>query len=50
MSNDIIAEFKSASEAYRQTGINNSAIGMCCKKKRKTAGGFCWEYKKPTYI
>ena len=39
--------YPSISEAERQTGINNSHISEVCKKnKRKTAGGYHWEYCK----
>lgn len=40
----VIAEFISANEAYRQTGINGSSICSCCKGKLKTAGGYIWRY------
>lgn len=40
-----IAEYKSAKEAYRQTGINDTTIGLVCKGKGKTAGGYIWKYK-----
>ena len=35
----------SISDASRQTGINSSGIGCCCKYLQKTAGGFIWRYK-----
>ncbi len=41
----IIAEYKSAMEAERQTGIKH--IPSVCRKERKTAGGYRWEYKEP---
>ena len=31
-------------EAYIQTGINESNIGMCAMGKRKRAGGYHWRY------
>ena len=42
----IINTFKSISEASRVTGINRGNINQCCLKhgKRKTAGGYEWEY------
>lgn len=40
-----IAEFSGISEAARITNINSGNICMCCNKKRKTAGGYQWEYK-----
>lgn len=36
--------FDSATEAERQTGIPNSHIIAVCKGKRKTAGGYHWQY------
>lgn len=44
-SGNIIAEYQSAKEAFRQTGINDTTIGLVCKGKGKTAGGFIWRYK-----
>ena len=32
------------SEAHRKTGINQGRITQCCKGKRKSAGGFHWQY------
>ena len=43
---NIIAEYESIKQAEKETGINNSKITMCCKGKRKHAGGFCWRYGK----
>ena len=28
----------------RKTGIDDSSISKCCRKKRKTAGGYIWRY------
>ena len=36
--------YQSAREAMRQTGIGCSKIGECCKGKRKTTGGYHWNY------
>ena len=41
---NFIAYYISALQAKRQTGVNNSNIGECCKGKRKTAGGYIWRY------
>ncbi|MBR6517149.1 MAG: hypothetical protein IKT40_09975 [Bacilli bacterium] len=38
--------YSSAKEAKRQTNINDTTIGLCCKDIRKTAGGFHWKYYK----
>ena len=40
----IVKRWASMSEAERCLGISNSKITMCCKGKRKTAGGYKWEY------
>ena len=45
-SNQIINEFITASEAARKTNISRSNIGETLNKKRKSAGGFKWIYKK----
>ena len=35
----------SISEAETITGINYSMISECCSNKRKTAGGYIWQYE-----
>ena len=40
----VIAEYPSAMEAERQTGIKS--IHKVCRGEGKTAGGFVWKYKK----
>lgn len=40
-----VAEYPTAAEADRITGINRTTIGLVCKGKGKTAGGFVWKYK-----
>ena len=40
-----VAEYPTAAEADRVTGINRTTIGLVCKGKGKTAGGFVWKYK-----
>ena len=49
---EIIAEYKSASEASRQTGIGRANIYNVCRhyiskdgKRYLTAGGYKWEWK-----
>lgn len=45
-----IAEFDSPTLAGEKIGIDSSCIVKCCKGKRKTAGGYKWEYSEaPTY-
>lgn len=45
LSGNKIQEWPSMSEAQRQLSISNSKITLCCKGKRKKAGGFIWKYK-----
>ena len=40
---NLIREYISTQEARRLTGINH--IASCCNGKRKTAGGYTWQYK-----
>lgn len=41
----LVSEFQSIRDAERATGIKNSTINSCCKKRIKTSGGFIWKYK-----
>lgn len=41
----IVAEYNSLTEASEITGINRGNIGSVCQGKRKTAGGYNWKYK-----
>lgn len=41
-----IAEYQSASEAQRVTGIFSSNISFSCNHKNRKAGGFDWYFKK----
>lgn len=43
---NIISVFESSCIAAKTTGVNQSKISLVCNGKRKTAGGFRWEYKK----
>ena len=36
--------FQSTMDAERETGIPNTNIGLVCRDKRKTAGGYHWNY------
>lgn len=42
---NLVAEFPSAAEADRSTGIKYSSISQCCSGLRKTAGGYAWKFK-----
>ena len=44
---ELVAEYKSAQEAEKITGINQGNISMCCNGRYgyKTAGGFIWKFK-----
>lgn len=39
-----ITEYQSANDASKATGINQGNISLCCLGKRKTAGGFVWQF------
>ena len=36
--------FESTMDVQRKLGFSNSTISACCNGKRKTCGGFHWEY------
>ena len=40
----IITIYNSLSEASTKTGISEGNISMCCNKKRKSAGGYIWNF------
>ena len=44
--NEILHFYPSTAQAYRETGISQSGISMCCSggRNRKTAGGYIWKY------
>lgn len=44
--------FDSGTQAGKETSTNASHITQCCKGKRKTAGGYKWEYaeQSPPYL
>ena len=44
--NIVVNEFYGTLEASRITGIAHQSIWACCKRARKSAGGFQWRYKK----
>ena len=41
---ELLASYKSASEASRKTGISKTCITRCCRGEREQTGGFHWEY------
>lgn len=43
---EYVAEYTSAKEAQRETGIFSTVIGKVCKGQGKTAGGYIWKYKE----
>lgn len=45
LGNKIIKKFKSQREAVLKTGISQGCISEVLNNKRKTAGGYNWEYK-----
>ena len=42
----LVMEYASIMEAHRQTGISQGSIGDCLHERRKTAGGYTWQYAK----
>lgn len=44
---NILAKYASISEAAKATCIDPTHIGQCCAGKRKTSGGYYWEYVNP---
>lgn len=45
---ETMIEYPSAAEAEKETGCNHRHISECCRNKRKSCGGFHWEYIKPS--
>lgn len=43
---NVVGKYESIKQAGKENGVNDSKIVMCCKGKRKHAGGFCWKYVK----
>lgn len=41
---NIVKIWNCSYDIQRELGINHSNICLCCKGKRKTAGGFVWKY------
>jgi hypothetical protein len=41
-----LTRYSSVSEAETSTGICYSQISECCSNKRKTAGGYIWQYEE----
>lgn len=46
ITNEVINKFGSLGDAMKQTGCNKSHIGKVCAGKRKTAGGYKWEWER----
>ena len=42
--------FRSVAEASRHTGVIATNISAVCKNRRRSAGGFHWEYIEEPYI
>lgn len=43
---NLIKMYRTATEASKSVGVGSNSIGRCCKKERRTAGGFYWCYRK----
>ncbi len=46
---DWIRDWSSAKDASMELNISHGNINSCCKRKRKTAGGYIWKYKNSSY-
>lgn len=44
-SGTLVAEYPSATEAHRQTGVHTGNICACCNSYREYAGGYIWKWK-----
>lgn len=44
LNNNFMKKWKSQMSASIKLNINNSLIAMCCRKERKTGGGFIWRF------
>lgn len=42
---NLVAEYRSAVDAKKKTGISNSNIISCCNDKRKNAGNYIWRFQ-----
>ena len=42
---DFVAEYASACEASRKTGVLKGGISNCCLGKAKSAGGYVWRHR-----
>lgn len=45
---ELIAEYESATEAQRLTGVSSVAISQCVRKKSQQSGGFIWRFINDT--
>ena len=43
---NVVGKYNSIICAERMTGISNGSIGDCLHKRRKSAGGYLWQYEK----
>jgi group I intron endonuclease len=43
---NVVAIYKSITEAGKTVGIAGTNITKVCRNKKKTAGGFCWHYSE----
>ena len=43
---NLLAVYKSISEASKSTGISKTCIARCCRGEREQTGGFLWRYLK----
>jgi hypothetical protein len=41
---NLLAEYKSVSEASKITGVSKTCISRCCRGERDKSGGYIWKY------
>lgn len=46
LSGQFIRRWDCMADIYRDTGINFRGVSLCCLGKKKTTGGFKWEFYK----
>lgn len=44
LNGEFVAEYNSTNEASKATDINQGNISLCCLGKRKSAGGYVWQF------
>lgn len=50
ISNELVKVFPSAKDASIDLHIDSGSITKCCQHKRKSVGGYRWEYYQETTL